>query len=667
MLLIFMMAMLPASGQSASGITMNMAFTPQEAGLGYMVSASIASTGVNVIPQNVSWISAYSRVFTQFNLNYSQGGYDAFLISEALPPSVNPLNPVYSLISAYVPSFAKNMSEYEQTGTASYLEAALNTVYEESYELPLFYARPLWAISPQISGFNPTLSAYYPQPWQWSGAQNITFIQYGPAPSTILPLFGASGLPAYAVFQPLVMPTSSGYVPCLATNWTNENSTTWYVYLRSGVRFQNGELMTADDVVWSIKAALDPLTGSTLRQLYADVLGSSVKLVLSNGTVYYTNGTSYEGQVIALNDHEVEFELPKPFALFYPIFMSNVFVYPMGVLARIGDEGILGSKFSSGAAAVGTGPYEIVGVSRGKYVLRAFPQYWNGTPRVEYLDVLYSTQGVQAELKLMGHKGAYVLSYDFWPYSYYGSNLSVSWAIGKPIIYVGIMLNLESPIWGTGASLPSSSVNPTASASYAAQFRKALSLSIPRSYLCEAFFKGLAEPASLPLVPDQAQALGISLPQPLAYNETEAHSLMESVGYNSTISSLAFTVTPRSINEGGAIRLYGYVLYNGTPIRAAQIAVMAGNPLKEVQKIESNAYGTFNVTMYPPSGTYYLQLSYPGNVTSSGVVPPLLSAVQGPVKVVNWWEQNAIYVVVLVLLVVLMVFLVLHFVSRHRY
>ncbi|MFQ1020752.1 ABC transporter substrate-binding protein [Tardisphaera saccharovorans] len=667
MILLLLAVLLPSgSAQASSGITVNVAFTPQESDLGYLVTASIASTGISAIPENLSWTAAYSRVFYQSGLNYSQGGYDAFLLSEVLSPSVNPFNPIYSLVSTYVPSVAGNLSKYEETGFSLYLQAALDTISENSYEIPLFYARPLWALSPQISGFNPTLSAYFPEPWLWSGTQNVTYIEYGPVPSTVLPMFGATGLPAYAVFQPLVIPSSSGYAPCLAVNWTQSNSTTWYVYLRRGVSFQNGQPMTADDVVWSIKAVLDPLTGSTMRQLYGTVLGNAVKLVLSNGTTYYTNGTSYVGQVIAVNDHEVEFVLPKPFALFYPVFLSNVFVYPMNILAKLGDEGLLGSEFSLGSAAVGTGPYEIAGVVQGTYDLKAFSGYWNGTPNIDHIEVVYSERGVQYELKLMNQGGAYVLSYEFWPYQFYRSIPRVHWAIGQPVIYVGLMLNLKSPIWGTGTALPSSKVNPTASATYATEFREALSRAIPTSYLCEAFFRGLAEPASSPLVPEEVSWSGASMPKPATYNATAVHDLMEAVGYNLTVSPIAFSVAPWSLNEGSAIRLYGYVIYNGTPVRAGQITVMAGKPFKVVQKVQSNEYGTFNATMYPPSGNYYIELSYPGNVTSYGVVPPLSSAVQGPIKVVNWWEQNVIYVVVLVLLMVLLIFLVIHVASRHR-
>jgi peptide/nickel transport system substrate-binding protein len=46
--------------------------------------------------------------------------------------------------------------------------------------------------------------------------------------------------------------------PALATEWRMVNSTTWRFRLRSGVRFHDGSLMTADDVVFSMQRALSP-------------------------------------------------------------------------------------------------------------------------------------------------------------------------------------------------------------------------------------------------------------------------------------------------------------------------------------------------------------------------------------------------------------------------
>lgn len=50
--------------------------------------------------------------------------------------------------------------------------------------------------------------------------------------------------------------------PSLATSWKLPNNTTYIFNLRKGVKFHNGQEMTADDVVFSFQRILDPKTGS---------------------------------------------------------------------------------------------------------------------------------------------------------------------------------------------------------------------------------------------------------------------------------------------------------------------------------------------------------------------------------------------------------------------
>ncbi|MGC8614343.1 MAG: ABC transporter substrate-binding protein [Thermoprotei archaeon] len=644
-----------SSAATSEGPTMYLSYVGPQRELAYMVSASLSSAGLTVIPENLSWPSVFNRVFYSGNLNYSSGGYDAFLLSEALPPSVNPFNPALSLIAGEVSSVSGNLSNYEKTGNLSYLRESLEDISRQYYEIPLFYARPLWALTSQIKGFDPTLSSYYPEPWLWSGPENLTFLQPGPSPSSVLPMFGSSGIPADAIFQPLIIPTDSGYLPCLATNWTQANSTTWLVYLRQGVRFQNGEPMTANDVIWSIKVVMDPLTGSVLLPLYESVLGQSAKLVLSNGTTYYTNGTPTSSKVVALNDHELEFVLGRPSAIFYPLFLSNLYVYPMGILARLPDSEIFSSSFSTGKAAIGTGPYRLVSESKGVYVLSSYSGYWNGSVRIPDIYVVFSQQTARQALDSVGKYKALIISYQFWLYPYYNSSLTgVSWSVGAPVIYVSLLLNLQNGAWGTGKDLPVSRINPFQSALYAAELRKAMQEVVPRGYLARVCFNDLAEPASLPVTPIEADFTGINLPVPAHHNWTDAQDLIRGLGYNVTISPIAFTIGPSYIYQGSSLTAYGYFLYNGTPMSRAYLNIMVGSPYRQLRQVVTTQEGTFNFTFYPSSGSYYFRAEYPGGLTPLGLIPPIESVTVGPVEVLNWWSENWIYVAVLVVFAALL-------------
>jgi peptide/nickel transport system substrate-binding protein len=68
------------------------------------------------------------------------------------------------------------------------------------------------------------------------------------------------------VYDPLVTRDQAGqFVPWLAASWTLMEPTRWRFTLRPGVRFAEGEALTADDVVFSIRRAGLPSSGITAQ------------------------------------------------------------------------------------------------------------------------------------------------------------------------------------------------------------------------------------------------------------------------------------------------------------------------------------------------------------------------------------------------------------------
>ena len=61
--------------------------------------------------------------------------------------------------------------------------------------------------------------------------------------------------------------------PELAVSWRpNRNATVWTYKLRRGVRFHNGQRMTADDVVATFKRLVDPNSGSQALSAFKGIL-----------------------------------------------------------------------------------------------------------------------------------------------------------------------------------------------------------------------------------------------------------------------------------------------------------------------------------------------------------------------------------------------------------
>src|SRR3989440_11636853 len=119
--------------------------------------------------------------------------------------------------------------------------------------------------------------------------------------------------------------------PVLATSWTpNGNSDIWTFKIRQGVKFHNGQALTADDVVYTYQLHTNPKGGSNALSVFGGVLlPSGVKKV---------------------DDFTVEFHLSAPNGNFPYLTSSDN--YNMIILPKGYDPAKWESTF------VGTGPFK---------------------------------------------------------------------------------------------------------------------------------------------------------------------------------------------------------------------------------------------------------------------------------------------------------------------
>ena len=159
--------------------------------------------------------------------------------------------------------------------------------------------------------------------------------------------------------ESLLKPMPDGmYSPCLAESWTTSPDFKVYEFkLRKGVKFHNGDTVTAEDVAftfWRYKTANAKL-----------IQGKTEK-------------------VEAVNPNLVRFQFKEPFPDFLEYFtpgMSSIgWVVPKKYIEKVGDAGYKKHP-------VGAGPYKFVEFVPGiKLVVEAFDGYWRKVPNVKRLE-----------------------------------------------------------------------------------------------------------------------------------------------------------------------------------------------------------------------------------------------------------------------------------------
>ncbi|MDE3838215.1 peptide-binding protein [Bacillus methanolicus] len=139
----------------------------------------------------------------------------------------------------------------------------------------------------------------------------------------------------------------------------SEDGLTYTVKIKKGVKFHDGEELTADDVVFTYSIPLSPD--------YAGERGSNFEMIES---------------IKKVDDYTVEFKLKRKDATFVPTTLEYD-ILPEHILQDV-PIGELGEHEFNTKKPIGTGPFKFVEWKDGEYVkVEAFDDYFEGRP---YLD-----------------------------------------------------------------------------------------------------------------------------------------------------------------------------------------------------------------------------------------------------------------------------------------
>src|SRR5438477_7506781 len=162
----------------------------------------------------------------------------------------------------------------------------------------------------------------------------------------------------YAIHDALVKPMpGNSSTPSLAESWTlAKDNVTYDFVLRKGIKFHDGEPVTAEDVKFSFER----------------YKGSGAKLLKERVK---------EVQVVGPNRARIGLREPWPdFMAFYGTSATGAgWIVPKKYIEKVGEDGFK-------KAPIGAGPFKFVSFQPGvELVLEAFPQYWRKAPSVKRL------------------------------------------------------------------------------------------------------------------------------------------------------------------------------------------------------------------------------------------------------------------------------------------
>lgn len=144
--------------------------------------------------------------------------------------------------------------------------------------------------------------------------------------------------------------------PGLAQKASNPDPTTWVYDLRPGVRFHDGKVMTADDVVFSLGRQMDPDNAAAWAQVF-----QNVSAITKSGPL------------------QVTVKLKKPDSQF-PQYMASA----AGVVASKAGVEAAGKNYGTSGGLACSGPFRLGTWNKGQSIeLDRFDHYWGTKARAK--------------------------------------------------------------------------------------------------------------------------------------------------------------------------------------------------------------------------------------------------------------------------------------------
>ncbi len=311
---------------------------------------------------------------------------------------------------------------------------------------------------------------------------------------------------AYHIADPLVgTDQDMNIVPLLAESWDRPNPRTWRFKLRHGVKFQNGEDVTAQAVKATLDVMIDPELAKAKKVQISSIIRGNFRVV-------------------------ERVEAPDPYTV---VITTKIPYRPMLLgLAQLGIAPL--SAFNAAEAyiakPVGAGPYTLVEYVPGsRIVLDANPTYWGQKPKFKRVTVRIMPENATRIAALQ--TGEVMAIYNVPPD-----------AIDR--IRANKNLVVEDTLTTRHNFLYLQNDRPPFKDK---RIRLAVNYALDKDQITRAIFKGLAKPSSAPMGP-ATQFFSRSL-APYPYDLAKAKALPKDAGYPNGLKITMGTPFGRFIND----------------------------------------------------------------------------------------------------------------------
>lgn len=282
---------------------------------------------------------------------------------------------------------------------------------------------------------------------------------------------------------------------------------TFTFHLHPNATFNDGTPLTAQDVIFTLQAAIDKRTGAYWQGRLMGITGAAA---------YSTQQATSVSGLTAPDDHTVVIALDKPDAAFLPTLadFTGLGILPKHVLEKVAPDQLINDPFNL-APKVGAGPYSFVQYQTDQFLeLAPNPKFWGDKPKVDHLFLRIVQPDIAVAELEKGTLDLISISIDDIERLKKNPNLTVV-SVPSPSMD-SISVNLDKPYFKD------------------VRLRQAMMYAIDRATIVKEIFQGLATVTNSPIF--GPAWMGVPEVNAYAYDPDKARQLVKESGWDSSRS-----------------------------------------------------------------------------------------------------------------------------------